>query len=161
LVALNLRDDGWVAVNSLNRCSRRHPAVRAAAGHAVCPIATAWPGIIYMTRASIPWEVLPAPELGCASYATCWRRFSDWAEAGVFETLHLVMLDRLGEQGRVDWSRLLVDSVSLWCPPNRVNFTTRAESWPVRWSALRCCGTWNGSRGAAVVLPSDSMPGHG
>jgi hypothetical protein len=47
------------------------------------------------------------------SYATCWRRFSEWAAAGVFETLHLVLLDRLGEQGMVDWSRLLVDSASL------------------------------------------------
>jgi transposase len=41
------------------------------------------------------------------SYATCWRRFSEWAAAGVFETLHLVLLDRLGEQawwtGRGCW----------------------------------------------------------
>lgn len=70
-------------------------------------------GIIYMTRASIPWELLPATELGCGSYVTCWRRFAEWAAVGVFETLHLVLLDRLGEQGLVDWSRLLVDSASL------------------------------------------------
>jgi transposase len=70
-------------------------------------------GIIYMTRASIPWELLPARELGCGSYVTCWRRFAEWAYAGVFETLHLVVLDRLGEQGQLDWRRLLVDSASL------------------------------------------------
>jgi hypothetical protein len=33
-----------------------------------------------------------------------------WAKAGVFERLHL---DRLGEQGRVDWSRASVDSASV------------------------------------------------
>jgi transposase len=70
-------------------------------------------GIIYMTRASIPWELLPAGELGCGSYATCWRRFAEWADAGVFEMLHLVLLDRLGEHGMVDWSGVLVDSASL------------------------------------------------
>ena len=70
-------------------------------------------GIIYMTRASIPWELLPARELGCGSYVTCWRRFAEWADAGVFERLHLVLLDRLGEQSMVDGSGLLVDSASL------------------------------------------------
>lgn len=31
----------------------------------------------------------------------------------VFEPLHLVLLDRLSEQGQLDWSRLLVDLASL------------------------------------------------
>jgi transposase len=70
-------------------------------------------GIIYMTRASIPWELLPAGELGCGSYATCWRRFAEWTEAGVWDALHLTLLDRLGTQDRVDWSRVLVDTASL------------------------------------------------
>jgi transposase len=70
-------------------------------------------GIIYMARASIPWELLPAKELGCGSYATCWRRFAEWTEAGVWDALHLVLLDRLGADGRLDWSRVLVDTSSL------------------------------------------------
>jgi transposase len=70
-------------------------------------------GIIYMTRTSIPWELLPAKELGCGSYATCWRRFAEWTDAGVWDALHLALLDRLGTQDRVDWSRVLVDTTSL------------------------------------------------
>jgi transposase len=59
-------------------------------------------GIIYMTCASIPWELLPARELGCGSYATCWRRFAEWTEAGVWDALHLALLDRLGP--RIGWT---------------------------------------------------------
>jgi hypothetical protein len=60
-----------------------------------------------------PWRLLPARELGCGSPATCWRRLSEWAQAGVFEALHLEVLDRLGEQGRLDWSRASVDTMSV------------------------------------------------
>ena len=37
----------------------------------------------------------------------------EWAEAGVFDRLHRAVLDRLGEQGRLDWSRASLDSVSV------------------------------------------------
>jgi transposase len=66
-----------------------------------------------MARTSTPWRLLPARELGCGSPATCWRRLTEWAQAGVFDALHLAVLDRLGEQGRVDWSRDSVDSMSV------------------------------------------------
>jgi transposase len=69
--------------------------------------------IVYMARTSTPWRLLPAKELGCGSPATAWRRLAEWAKAGVFEQLHLDILDRLGEQGRLDWSRASVDSASV------------------------------------------------
>jgi len=66
-----------------------------------------------MARTSTSWRLLPAKELGCGSPATAWRRLAEWAKAGVFERLHLDILDRLGEQGRLDWSRASVDSASV------------------------------------------------
>ena len=33
-----------------------------------------------------------APELGCGSGVTCWRRLRDWQEAGVWEKLHEAIL---------------------------------------------------------------------
>jgi transposase len=56
---------------------------------------------MYMARTSTPWRLLPARELGCGSPATCWRRLTEWANAGVFDQLHLQVLDRLGEQGQL------------------------------------------------------------
>jgi transposase len=55
--------------------------------------------IVFMARTSTPWRLLPAQELGCGSPATCWHRLTEWANAGVFDQLHLAVLDRLGEQG--------------------------------------------------------------
>ncbi len=37
----------------------------------------------------------------------------EWAEAGVFDRLHQSVLDRLGESGRLDWSRASLYSVSV------------------------------------------------
>jgi len=69
--------------------------------------------IVFMARTSTPWRLLPARELGSGSPATCWRRLTEWAKAGVFDQLHLEVLDRLGEQGRLDWSRASVDTMSV------------------------------------------------
>jgi transposase len=69
--------------------------------------------IVFMARTSTPWRLLPARELGCGSPATVWRRLTQWANAGVFDQLHLQVLDRLGEQGQLDWSRVSVDTMSV------------------------------------------------
>jgi transposase len=69
--------------------------------------------ILFMCRTSTPWALLPVGEFGCGSVTTCWRRFAEWARAGVFERLHEVLLDELGAAGLLDWSRVSVDSASL------------------------------------------------
>jgi transposase len=69
--------------------------------------------ILFMARTSTPWALLPVGEFGCGSVTTCWRRFAEWAHAGVFERLHEVLLDELGAAGWLDWSRLSADSFSL------------------------------------------------
>jgi transposase len=63
-----------------------------------------------MARTSTPWALLPDKELGCGSATTCWRRFDEWAKAGIFEQLQALLLDELGEAGRVDLERVGVDS---------------------------------------------------
>jgi transposase len=70
-------------------------------------------GIIYVLRAGVPWRLLPAKELGCGSGVTCWRRLRDWQAAGVWEHLHHRLLDWLGDDGQVDWSRAAIDSISV------------------------------------------------
>jgi transposase len=70
-------------------------------------------GIIYVLRAGVPWRLLPAKELGCGSGVTCWRRLRDWQHAGVWEQLHQRLLDWLGDEGQVDWSRAAIDSASV------------------------------------------------
>src|SRR5215211_5341365 len=69
--------------------------------------------IIFMARTSTPWALLPVGEFGCGSVTSCWRRFAEWAHAGVFERLQELLLDELGQAGALDWSRVCVDSFSL------------------------------------------------
>jgi transposase len=69
-------------------------------------------GIIFVLKSGIPWEMLPK-EMGCGSGVTCWRRLREWQEAGVWERLHKVLLDRLGEADRIDWERASLDSASI------------------------------------------------
>lgn len=66
-------------------------------------------GILFVLKSGIPWEMLPQ-EMGCGSGMTCWRRLREWQEAGVFERLHAVLLDRLGYADEIDGSRVCVDS---------------------------------------------------
>ena len=69
-------------------------------------------GIFFVLRSSIPWEMLPQ-EMGCGSGSTCWRRLRDWQEAGVWEELHRVLLERVGEADKIDWERASLDSASV------------------------------------------------
>ncbi len=69
-------------------------------------------GIVFVLKSGIPWEMLPK-EMGCGSGSTCWRRLRDWQEAGVWEKLHRVLLDRLGEGDEIDWERASMDSASV------------------------------------------------
>ena len=72
-------------------------------------------GILFVLKSGIPWEMLPQ-EMGCGSGMTCWRRLKEWHRAGVWERLHRALLDRLGEAGRIDWSRASLDSASVEAP---------------------------------------------
>jgi len=72
------------------------------------PDRAALAGILFVLRSGIPWELLPK-EMGCGSGMTCWRRLRDWQAAGVWDKLHLVLLEKLAEADRIDWSRAVVD----------------------------------------------------
>jgi transposase len=107
-----------------------------------------------MARTSTSWRLLPAKELGCGSPATAWRRLAEWAKAGAFERLHLDILDRLGEQGRLDWSRASVDSASVRATRGG---TTSAQSGRSRqiWSKIQLVCEGRGLPLAAAVTAAN------
>ena len=69
-------------------------------------------GIVFVLRTGIPWEYLPQ-EMNCGCGMTCWRRLRDWHQAGVWQRLHRVLLDKLNAADKIDWSRAVVDSASI------------------------------------------------
>ena len=69
-------------------------------------------GIVYVLRGGIPWRLLPARELG-VSKSTCYDRFCEWTEAGVFSQTHRSLLNQLGLAGKIDLSAAVIDSASV------------------------------------------------
>ena len=69
-------------------------------------------GIIFVLKSGIPWEMLPQ-EMGCGSGMTCWRRLRDWQQSGVWDRLHRMLLDELGQADQIDWERACLDSASI------------------------------------------------
>ncbi len=91
------------------------------------PDRAALTGILFVLRSGIPWEMLPwemlpcemlpqemlPQEMGCGSGMTCWRRLRDWQQAGVWDKLQRVLLDRLGRRNAIDFRRAALDSASV------------------------------------------------
>lgn len=69
-------------------------------------------GILFILQTGLRWDLLPR-EMGCGSGMSCWRRLRDWQAAGVWDRLHEVLLAKLRESDRIDWSRVVVDSSSI------------------------------------------------
>ena len=69
-------------------------------------------GILYVLRSGIGWNRLPSGLFG-ASGATCWRRLTEWHEAGVWQQLHEQLLAELRAAGRLDLTAALVDATHL------------------------------------------------
>ena len=99
-------DELWAVVEPLLPPRAAHPQ----GGHPfTVPDRAALTGIIFVLKTGIPWEYLPQ-EMGCGSGMTCWRRLREWQHAGVWQRLHELLLAKLNEAGRIDWSRAAIDS---------------------------------------------------
>jgi transposase len=88
------------------------PPPKPKGGRPPVPDRAALNGILYVLRTGIQWKHLPTA-LGFGSGSTCWRRVLAWQRARVWERLHCLLLDELGEQGQLDWSRVVVDTRSV------------------------------------------------
>jgi len=63
-------------------------------------------GILRMLRTGARWRDIPKPY---PSGTTCWRRFSQWEEEGVWEKAWRAFLAELDAKKAVDWSEAFID----------------------------------------------------
>jgi len=75
-------------------------------------------GIIFVLKTGIPWEDLPQ-ELGCGSGMSCWRRWRDWQQAGVWKGLQELLVLKLSSTNKIDWSRVGPDRPKRGTPVKR------------------------------------------
>lgn len=67
-------------------------------------------GILFVLIGGIPWELLPR-QMGLSGM-TCWRRLRDWQAAGVWKHVWGVCLDVLNSEGKLRFSREVVDAMT-------------------------------------------------
>ena len=139
-------DELWAVVAPL--LPRVRPPSRKG-GRPRVPDRAALTGILFVLTSGIPWEMLPR-EMGCGSGVTCWRRLRDWQQKGVWKRLHLVLLERLAEADRLDWSRAAVDSRSL---PAKRGARTPGRIRRIRANRARSSMLWSSGR-ASPSRPS-------
>jgi len=104
-----LDDELWEIIEPVipNRKRRfRYP------GRKPVPDRAALTGILFVLKTGIGWEDLPK-EMGCGSGMTCWRRLRDWQDAGVWDDIHRLLLNKLRQADQIDFSRAVVDSASV------------------------------------------------
>src|SRR6266702_5857693 len=67
--------------------------------------------VVFIVTSGCAWRHLPA----CfgVTVPTAHRRFTDWTAAGLWPRLHRAVLDELGSQGLIDWSRAVLDEASV------------------------------------------------
>jgi len=70
-------------------------------------------GILYRLRTGCQWDAIPA-EFG--SRSTCYRRFVEWTQAGVFKMMHVEMLLYYDDKRGIDWIWSSLDSASVKAP---------------------------------------------
>jgi transposase len=103
-------DELWLIVEPLlPKPKRRH---KRNAGRKPMDPRRALTGIVFVLKSGIPWQMLPQ-EMGCGSGMSCWRYLRAWQEAGVWDRLHQVLLSRLREADKLDFSRAIADSSSV------------------------------------------------
>ncbi len=68
--------------------------------------------ILFVLETGIAWRFVRVHQFGC-SRMTAWRRIKEWQAAGIWEKLHVVLLEDLQRRGRIRWSHGAVDSSSI------------------------------------------------
>jgi transposase len=136
-------DDLWEAIAPLIPPEPPKPK----GGRPPVPPRKALGGILLVLRTGIGWQELTT-EMGFGSGSTCWRRLEAWQTAGVWERLHRILLDRLGDAEKIDWSRASVDgsSVAAKRGANKPGRTRRIAANRARSATLRRIGGASRSR---------------
>nr|WP_198286055.1 IS5 family transposase [Saccharomonospora marina] len=101
-------DELWVLVEPLIPPAKERPQ---GGGRARTDPRAVFTAIVFVLTSGCAWRHLP-PSFG-VSVPTAHRTFTKWTEVGLWRQVHQAVLDELGGQGLIDWSRAVLDGASV------------------------------------------------
>jgi transposase len=66
-------------------------------------------GIVYVLRNGCRWSALAMIPM-YPSPSTCWRRHQEWTECGAWDQVWVLVVQELGESGKLDLSEMFADA---------------------------------------------------
>ena len=99
---LQLTDEQWFLIEDLFSWE---PPTRFG-GRPKIPPRDCLEGILWVLRTGARWQDLPEP---FPSYPTCWRRFHEWTESGVWDEAWTRLVELVDDLHGLDWQQLLAD----------------------------------------------------
>ena len=100
-----INDVLWQSIEPLLP-SRKYPK----GGRPRVPDRACLEGILFLLRTGCTWNRLPSEY---PDDVTCWRRFHEWTQAGVWPRLQQILLQEFEDLRAIDWSRGVIDSASM------------------------------------------------
>jgi len=101
-------DELWALVEPLIPPAGQRPQ---GGGMAPTDARAVFTAIVFVLTSGCAWRHLP-PSFG-VTVPTAHRWFVRWTDAGLWPRLHQAVLDELGSQGLIDWSRAVCDGASV------------------------------------------------
>ena len=97
-----LTDEQWLLISDLFKVPTPDPR----GGRPRTDVRRCLEGILWVLRSGARWKDLPR---SFPSYVTCWRRFVEWSDDGVWDKAWRRLVEMLDRQGRVDWEQGFAD----------------------------------------------------
>ena len=97
-----LTDEQWLLISDLFKVPKPDPR----GGRPRADVRRCLEGILWVLRSGARWKDLPR---SFPSYVTCWRRFAEWSDDGVWDQAWRRLVALLDQQGQVDWEEGFAD----------------------------------------------------
>jgi transposase len=97
-----LTDEQWLLISDLFKVPTPDPR----GGRPRTDVRRCLEGILWVLRSGARWKDLPR---SFPSYVTCWRRFVEWSDDGVWDQAWRRLVEMLDRQGQVDWEQGFAD----------------------------------------------------
>jgi len=136
-----LSDEQWLLIEDLFP----EPAMTTAGGRPRVDPRDCLEGILWVLRTGARWKDLPTY---LPSPSTCWRRFKEWTEAGIFLEAWQRLLEHLDRRKLIVWSEAFGDGT--FCPAKK-GAPTLARPNGEREPSLCCWSTETGSLSLWIV----------